>query len=131
MWFSVAGVERPHSRPDRAALVRGIAARLLDAETDRVGFGISAERDLFAFMPGFVMESGYKTHHDSELHHELLEAFDHHLSLFGVSSATARSDMPSLVFANDETFESGLAVTLVEHDVNIGASPSTITDLYQ
>ena len=125
MRVSVKSLPRPYDLPasERKAKLRALADAFADEAANSVSLGTSANRDLFAFFPGYFMDnSGRRSYRDGDLHGEVLEAFGFKHTLFGASAANDVYPTGGHQFANDDALESGLALAFIETDLRIGSS---------
>ncbi len=120
----VGSLPKPHDNPDtRSQQVKMLANELREASRNHLGLGTSAQRDLLAFLPGYLVDcQGRRCYLDNELYEEILDAFDHRMILFGASSADDLVPRTGYQFANDECLESGLALAIIESDLCTGAA---------
>lgn len=125
MWFSVRCLERPFSLPRaaRREALSKLAGHLRNARVKHMGLGSSVQLDVLAFMPGPVLnDKGLREFNDEELFEDLQDAFKNLLRIYGGS---ASNDIPSTCgyqFANDQCLTSGLALALMENDLQPSAA---------
>jgi len=113
-WASVESLHKPHECPEKQKSRLEELKRKLE-DTPRIRLGISAERYLMGFFPGYFRDKkGDCRYYDSELYHELLKAFDYDYQLIGGAACNNLRPTVGYQFANDELLESGLAVALIE-----------------
>ena len=120
MWFSVRSLREPFtlSEPQRRSQLSTLAEELYRDRGRHMGLGSSVQLDLVAFMPGpLTSKDGQRELRDEELFVEIQDAFKNLLRMFGGSAADEVDSTRGYQFANDECLTSGLAIAMMENDL--------------
>jgi signal transduction histidine kinase len=122
LWITVGHLAEPYSGSpsERRERLKGMADELV--EKAGVKLGASADKSLFGFLPGIITDSRYgRSYFDNELHQEILEAFNYRYQLVGAAAADGVDPNAGYQFANDVCLRSGVALALIESDINTAA----------
>ena len=124
MWFAVRSLEEPFSLApnERRRALSALAKEVNEARGRHMGLGSSVQLDLLAIMPGPVVCRDEREFRDEELHSELLDAFKGLLHIFGGSAGDSLHSSCGYQFANDRCLKSGLAIALMENDLEQSAT---------
>lgn len=120
MWFAVRSLEIPFSlsESERRRRLSELGEELYTARGQHMGLGSSVQLDLLAFMPGpITAQDGRREFKDEELFVEILDTFKGLLQVFGGSMGDSVPSSCGYQFANDHCLVSGLAVALLENDL--------------
>ena len=89
----------------------------------QIRLGVAAERYLVGILPGYFSDAnGESRYCDGELHQEIMAAFDYRFPLIGGSAADAMFPITGFQFVDDQCYESGLALALVESGLSFGTA---------
>ncbi len=120
MWFAVRSLEKPFllSDVERRRALSLLAKELTEARGQHMGLGSGVQLDLLTIMPGpITLGNGRREFRDEELHLDILDSFKNLLHVFGGSAGDSVHSSCGYQFANDCCLESGLAIALMENDL--------------